>query len=413
MRLLYTFFIYLYGLAVLVASLFNSKAKQWIKGRKNIFERLQKELIINDKPLIWIHAASLGEFEQGRPLIEAIKKKHPKYSILLTFFSPSGYKVRKNYELADFVFYLPLDTPRNAKRFLEIAPIQLAVFIKYEYWYNYLNVIQKKEIPLVFVSCIFRPKQVFFKFYGSWFLKHLKKVNWFFVQTTDSLNLLEKAEITSGSYSGDTRFDRVASIAEQSKPNELVSQFKGDSKLFLAGSSWPEDEALIYPLLNKFPDLKIIFAPHQIDTKHIREIEKKTNGRSILYSAANAENILKKQILIIDNFGLLSSLYRYADYTLIGGGFGVGIHNTLEAATFGMPIYIGPNYEKFQEAKELIELGAIEVVRDAETLEKSLLHFQAFPDKRLAKGQIARKYVQSKTGATQHILQFLEKNNWL
>lgn len=413
MRFVYTLFISIYGFGLQIASLFNPKAKQWIQGRKALFTRLEKALERNNKPLIWIHAASLGEFEQGRPIIEALKAKHPEYGILLTFFSPSGYEVRKNYELADYVFYLPLDTPKNAKQFLAIAHIKLAVFIKYEYWYNYLNALQKNKIPVVFVSAIFRQKQPFFQVYGSWFLNHLKKVDWFFVQTQESLALLHKKGIENASLSGDTRFDRVAAIAKLAKPNPLVALFKGESKLFLAGSSWPKDEALIYPLLQNFPDVKIIFAPHQIDIKHITDIKKQCDGKAIFYSEANKENIQGKQVLIIDNFGLLSSLYRYADFTLIGGGFGVGIHNTLEAATFGMPIFIGPNYEKFQEAKDLVNLHTIFVVEDTESLQNRLEYFISNPEKRLEKGQKARAYIQAKIGASQHILETLEEKKWL
>jgi len=408
MRFFYTLFIFFYGWSIKLASLFNTKAKQWTSGRKDIFTQINTALKENNKPLVWVHAASLGEFEQGRPLIEALKEKHPEYGILLTFFSPSGYEVRKEYELADFVFYLPLDTPKNAKRFLDIVPVRLAIFIKYEYWYNYLKAIRRKEIPIVFVSAIFREKQPFFKFYGSWFLKHLKQVDWFFVQNQNSLDLLKKAGITKASLAGDTRFDRVADIAKMAKENTIIEQFKGDSKLLLAGSSWPEDEALIYPILQKIPELKIVFAPHQIDEKHIQSIEKNCGEKALRYSQVTEENINKKQVLIIDNYGLLSSLYRYADFTFIGGGFGAGIHNTLEAATFGMPIFIGPKYEKFQEAKDLVSLHAIEVIEDTKQLEQSLVDLLSNPDQRIEKEEKTRDYVKSKTGVTARIIEHLE-----
>ena len=413
MRLLYTLFIFVYGWSIKLASLFNTKAKQWTRGRKDIFKHINEALKENDKPLVWVHAASLGEFEQGRPIIEELKNKYPDYGIVLTFFSPSGYEVRKNYDLADFVFYLPLDTPQNAKRFLDLVPIRLAVFIKYEYWYNYLKAIRRKEIPIVFVSAIFRAKQPFFKLYGSWFLKHLKQVDWFFVQNQNSLDLLKKVGISNASLAGDTRFDRVDDIAKKAKENAIIEQFKGDSKLLLAGSSWPEDESLIYPLLEKFPDLKIIFAPHQIDENHIQSIEQNCKGKALRYSQAVKQNKNEKQVLIIDNYGLLSSLYRYADFTFIGGGFGAGIHNTLEAATFGMPIFIGPKYEKFQEAKDLVSLHAIEVIEEAKLLEQSLVNLLSDPDQRIEKGQKARDYVKSKTGVTNHIIKHLENKNLL
>jgi len=413
MRLIYSLFIFIYGLIIKLSSLFNAKAAQWTKGRKDIFPRIEQMLEYNKKELIWVHAASLGEFEQGRPIIESLKEKHPEYGIILTFFSPSGYEVRKNYELADFVFYLPLDTPQNAKRFLDLLPIRLAIFIKYEYWYNYLKAIRRKEIPIVFVSAIFRAKQPFFRFYGSWFLNHLKQVDWFFVQNQNSLDLLKKVGISKVSLSGDTRFDRVADIAKKAKENTIIKQFKRDSKLFLAGSSWPEDEALIYPLLEKFPDLKFVFAPHQIDEKHIQAIEKNCTGKSLRYSQATKDNVNEKQVLIIDNYGLLSSLYRYADFTFIGGGFGAGIHNTLEAATFGMPIFIGPKYEKFQEAKDLVSLHSIEVIKEAKELEQSLEYLLSNLDQHIEKGQKARNYVKSKTGVTNHIIKHLENKNLL
>lgn len=413
MRFIYTLSIHFYAFIIRLASFFNPKAHLWISGRKDIFKRMKKALGDNKKPVIWVHAASLGEFEQGRPIIEALKKEHPEYAILLTFFSPSGYEVRKDYELADYVFYLPMDSPKNAKRFLEIAPIKLAIFIKYEYWYNYLHAIRRKEIPILFVSAIFRAKQPFFQVYGTWFLKHLKQIDWFFVQSQASLALLEANGIFNASLSGDTRFDRVAAIATQAQANAMVEMFKGDSKLLLLGSSWPQDEALIYPLLQKHPDLKIIFAPHLIDDSHIAEIEKKSLGKAILYSNARLENCSEKQVLIINNFGLLSSLYRYADFTFIGGGFGAGIHNTLEAATFGMPIFIGPNYEKFQEAKDLVDLGAIEVINEYSALEKSLNNLIAKPEQSIEIGKKASEYVKSKIGATEHIIETLENKNWI
>jgi 3-deoxy-D-manno-octulosonic-acid transferase len=411
MRLFYSLGIYIYGLVIRMAALFSPKAKQWIQGRNNIFKRLKSELSQENRPLIWIHAASLGEFEQGRPVLEEIKKTHSDYAILLTFFSPSGYEVRKNYALADYIFYLPLDIPGNAKRFLGITQVKLAIFIKYEYWYNYLHYLAQKKIPLVFISAIFRPNQIFFKAYGKWFLEKIKKADWFFVQTQESLALLNQKEIKDASLSGDTRFDRVKDIANQAKSNALVQAFKGHSELLLAGSSWPEDEALIYPLLKSHPDLKIIFAPHKIDEKHLLHIENQSGEHCIRFSKATAEILSTKKVLIIDNYGLLSSLYRYADFTFIGGGFGEGIHNTLEAATFGMPIFIGPNYQKFAEAKDLIDLEVIHVVENTSSLQKHLNLFLESESKSIQVGLKAQHYVESKTGATQHILDQLKNKN--
>jgi 3-deoxy-D-manno-octulosonic-acid transferase len=413
MRLFYTFSISIYGWLIQIAALFNSKAADWVNGRKQIFERMENALAGNPKPLIWMHCASLGEFEQGLPVLEAIKKNHPHYGILLTFFSPSGYEVRKNYEKADFVFYLPLDLPKNAERFLNLSKIELAIFVKYEYWYNYVAALRKRKIPLVVISAIFRPNQLFFRFFGRWFLNHLKQINWFFVQNQESIILLKKKGIQQNSLSGDTRFDRVASIAKNAKPNKIIENFKGNSKMLLVGSSWPADEQVIYPLIRKMPTLKIIFAPHQIHQNHLQEIQNKTESLSVLYSKANMDNVIAKQILIIDNFGLLSSLYRYADFTFIGGGFGAGIHNTLEAATFGMPIFIGPKYDKFQEAKELIQLKVIEVIENQEQLEQKLFFLLENPNASAIKGKAAHQYVQSQTGATTHILSTLETKKYI
>jgi len=411
MRFFYRFSVVLYGFFIRLASLFNAKAAQWVSGRRNLLKIIEKDMTEVQKPLIWLHCASLGEFEQGRPVLEKLKETHPEYGILLTFFSPSGYEVRKSYPLADYVYYLPLDTLKNARAFLNLVPVKLAIFVKYEFWYNYMHVLQTRNIPLVFVSAIFRPQQSFFRFYGSWFLKQLKKTTWFFVQNQQSLQLLKSVGISQASLSGDTRFDRVAEIARQAAPNEFLPQFKESQKLLLAGSSWPQDEALIYPLLDRFPKLKVVFAPHQIDEKHLEQIEQNCQNKSVRYSNAKPDILKEKQVLIIDNFGLLSSLYRYADFTLIGGGFGAGIHNTLEAATFGMPIFIGPNYQKFQEAKDLINIGAIEVITEALVLQTKLESL--VNDKNLATkmGEAARSYVQKQTGASMHIVTHLEKQN--
>lgn len=411
MRFFYRFSVVLYGFFIRLASLFNAKAAQWVSGRRKLLQTIEKDMANQQKPLIWLHCASLGEFEQGRPVLEKLKETHPEYGIVLTFFSPSGYEVRKSYPLADYIYYLPLDTLKNARAFLNLVPVKLAIFVKYEFWYNYMHVLQTRNIPLVFVSAIFRPQQNFFRFYGSWFLKQLKKTTWFFVQNQQSLQLLKSVGISQASLSGDTRFDRVAEIARQAMPNEFLHAFKGSQKLLLAGSSWPQDEALIYPLLDHFPELKIVFAPHQIDEKHLEQIEQSCQNKSVRYSKANPDKLKEKQVLIIDNFGLLSSLYRYADFTLIGGGFGAGIHNTLEAATFGMPIFIGPNYEKFQEAKDLINTGAIEVITEALVLQTKLENLINDKDLATKIGEAARNYVQKQTGASMHIVTHLEKQN--
>ncbi len=408
MRVFYTILIQLYSLAASLAGLFNAKAKLWTDGRKNLLYRIKSDVLPFNGKTIWIHSASLGEFEQGRPLIELIKEKYPRSRIIITFYSPSGYEIRKDYPLADYVYYLPADTPSNARDFLNIVKPDISVFIKYEYWYNYLYELDRLKIPVVFISAIFRPQQVFFKFYGAWFLNHLKKVNHFFVQNEVSKDLLEEVGISQVSISGDTRFDRVVGIAQDIKPNKLVELFKGNQNLFMAGSSWPEDEKCLLPLLKAAPEMKFIIAPHLIDDAHISQILQ-LFPNSISYSKATASNISLYQVLVIDNMGMLSSLYQYARFALIGGGFGAGIHNTLEAATFGMPIFIGPNYHKFQEAKDLIDKGVAFVFEDAQQLTTAFESLKSDTDKYQAVVKSSKKYVQSKTGATQMILDLVEE----
>ncbi|NOR88088.1 MAG: 3-deoxy-D-manno-octulosonic acid transferase [Bacteroidales bacterium] len=407
MRLFYTIGIHLYKLLIRVAALFNQKASLWLKGRKDLLKKLEVDLAQYSGKTIWIHSASLGEFEQGRPLIENLKQQHPELKILVTFFSPSGYEVRKDYPLADFIYYLPIDTVSNARQLISLIKPELVIFIKYEFWFNYLNELHKKQIPVVFISTIFRPQQYFFKFYGSWARKHLKNVKHFFVQNEASKNLLKGVGIDQVSISGDTRFDRVASIAQQVKPNNLVEVFKGTQPLFLAGSSWPEDEKSLLPLLAEYPDMKFIIAPHLIDAAHIFQIMQ-LFPNSISYSKATTSNVSSYQVLVIDNIGMLSSLYQYANYALIGGGFGAGIHNTLEAATFGMPIFIGPNYHKFQEAKELIAEDVAFVFKDAQQLNTVFESLNNDQVKYRRVVESSQRYVQSKTGATQMILDLLE-----
>lgn len=403
MRVFYTILIRLYSLIAGFAGLFSSKAKLWSNGRKNLLNKIKSEVLPFDGKTIWIHSASLGEFEQGRPLIEEIKNNYHQVRIIITFFSPSGYEIRKDYALADHVYYLPADTPSNAHDFLSIIKPDISIFIKYEFWYNYLNELDKLKIPVVFISAIFRPQQVFFKFYGSWFLNHLKKANHFFVQNEDSKNLLENAGIAQVSISGDTRFDRVVSIAQNVKPNKLVEHFKGDHSLFLAGSTWPEDEKHLSSLVEHFPNTKFIIAPHIIDAAHISQIQQ-LFPNSIKYSKATISNVSAFQVLIIDNMGMLSSLYQYANFALIGGGFGAGIHNTLEAATFGMPIFIGPNYYKFQEAKDLIDDEVVFVFENTEQLFSKLNKLNSDTTRYQSVVESSKRYVQSKTGATEMIL---------
>lgn len=408
MRFLYNIGIYIYGLVARIIARFFSdqKAQQWVRGRKDLLPRIQNDLKNEKSPIIWFHSASLGEFEQARPLIEKLKKERAGFRILITFFSPSGFEIRKNYPLADYVYYLPEDTPSKAFKFIEFVKPKIAVFIKYEYWYNYMNQLYKKNIPLIVISSIFRPSQSFFQFYGGWFLSHLDKVSHFFVQNDVSKALLEEVGIKRVSISGDTRFDRVAQIAAQLEEDEIVRAFKNEQLLFLGGSTWPEDERLISYISETYRNLKLIIAPHQINESRIAGIEK-LFPKSIRYSQAEKKGVNAYKLMIIDNIGILSSLYQYADFAMIGGGFGAGIHNTLEAATFGMPIFIGPNYQKFQEAKDLIDLDVIKIVHTQKELVKSLEYFLLDKEKREHISSRSKAYVNSRMGATQMIFDYL------
>ncbi len=353
MVFLYNLSIKLYLLIVFIASHFNAKAKFFIEGRKGIWERMAKQVDPSCQT-IWVHCSSLGEFEQGRPVIEAIKQHDPNLRIFLTFFSPSGYEIRKNYPLADYIFYLPLDTKRNAKRFIRLINPQMAIFVKYEFWYHYLNELKNRNIPTYLVSGVFRANQIFFKPYGGWYRKFLNAFTTFFVQNNDSKNLLQSIGYSNVIVTGDTRFDRVAKIASEAKEIPLVRDFVANHQVLVAGSTWPKDEDIILPLANEFPELKIIIVPHEIDELHIQEIIRKSPIPPIRFSKPDFSKTTEAKILIVDTIGLLSSIYQYATVAYIGGGFGTGIHNTLEAAAYGIPVIFGPNYHKFQEANDLI-----------------------------------------------------------
>lgn len=404
MRTLYSISIFVYQIIIRLASAFNSKAKLWLEGRKGIFEKLTAQLS-NSAPedkIAWFHCASLGEFEQGRPLIEKYKIHHPGTKILLTFFSPSGYEIRKNYPGADFIFYLPADTLSNAKRFIDIVNPAVVFFVKYEFWFHYLYELKKRNIPVYLVSGIFRKEQHFFKSYGGWFRKQLGSFSHFYLQDEQSIALLNSIGYKNTTLAGDTRFDRVWEIAKNTKPFPLIEKFRENSSVLIAGSSWREDEKIISVL--QPGDFKLIIAPHEIDEKHIDNIENQFAGFSTLrYSKATESNVSSAQVLIIDNIGMLSSLYRYAEIAFIGGGFGKGIHNILEAATFGLPVIFGPNYEKFTEAKELIRLGGAFSVTDQEEFTKTILLLKD-PQVLQTASHISKHYVGSRVGATDRIL---------
>ncbi len=402
--ILYNLSIYFYTIAIKIAAIFNFKAKLWIDGRKNIFKNLENTLDKTEN-IIWIHAASLGEFEQGRPLIEKIKQNNPNQKILLTFFSPSGYEVRKNYELADFVFYLPADTPYNAKRFIKIVSPAKIYFIKYEFWQNYLKQAYLKKIPIYLVSGIFRENQIFFKPYGKYYRKVLDYFTYFFVQNKTSENLLKKLGYNNVFVAGDTRFDRVYDIAKNSKDITVANEFTKNKFTIVAGSSWQADEILLFEFMKKHSGkIKLILAPHEIKQSNIKRIQESCPAKSILFSEANASNISDKDVLIINNIGMLSSLYKYGNIAYIGGGFGAGIHNVLEAAIYGIPVIFGKKYKKFNEAVNLINRKAAFSINNYQELE-SILN-KLIDDKLFLEsaGNESAKYVKENIGAVNIIL---------
>ena len=418
MLLLYNIALFFYRLFIFIAALFgNKKAKQWIEGRKNIFQKIEDALspITNHQsPITWIHCASLGEFEQGRPLIEKLKIGNEKLKIIVTFFSPSGYEVRKNYQGADYIFYLPLDTKKNAKKFINLIRPDMVFFVKYEFWYHYFTELHKRKIPVYLVSTIFRPEQIFFKEYGKLFRDLLKTVSHFFVQNKTSADLLKTIGITNVTISGDTRFDRVYDTCQNIKKSPVIEQFKQNKKILLAGSTWAEDEKIIYDLPLEKYGLKLILAPHEVHESHIQSIIQQFSStlapsQIIRYSQANENNVKEMQMLIIDNIGMLSSLYQYGEIAYIGGGFGKGIHNILEAATFEMPIFFGTNYHRFQEAKELIKLGSAFSINNADELKNKIEALCGNKHLLYELSQISKKYVEDNTGATSVIIEYLKK----
>lgn len=400
---MYNFVIYIYLFAVKLVSLFNPKVKLMVKGHSEVFDIL-KSKIEKDKKYIWFHAASLGEFEQGRPLMERIRRQYPEYKILLTFFSPSGYEVRKNYQGADVICYLPFDTPRNARRFVKLANPCMAFFIKYEFWQNYLKNLQKHHVPTYSVSSIFRKNQVFFRWYGGKYFKVLTRFTHLFVQNEVSKELLASLNIRNVDVVGDTRFDRVIEIFEQAKQLPLVEQFKKNSMVMVAGSSWQPDEDIFIRYFNEHPEMKLIIAPHVIGESHLTEIIGKLKRPYVRYTQATPENVKQADCLIIDCFGLLSSIYRYGEIAYVGGGFGVGIHNVLEAAVYGIPVLFGPNNQRFQEARQLLETkGCFEIHNYEEFKEKMdrLMTDAPYLEKC---GKLSGDYVKQHAGASDKVM---------
>lgn len=436
---MYNIAIYIYLIGVAIGSLFNKKIKKMWRGEREAVDLL-KEKVDPTAKYVWFHAASLGEFEQGRPLIEQLRATHPEYKILLTFFSPSGYEVRKNYEGADIVCYLPLDTIRNARRFLRAVHPVMAFFIKYEFWYNYLHILRHRGVPVYSVSSIFRPGQVFFKWYGRNYAKVLHCITHFFVQNEVSLQLLKGIGIDEATVVGDTRFDRVLQIKEQAKKLPIVEAFKGingkgdackddlseyacnddlsedackdnlsengckSCKVFVAGSSWQPDEDIFIRFFNDHPDWKLIIAPHVIGEDHLAYILDKLQMKAVRYTQATEQSAAEARCLIIDCFGLLSTIYRYGEIAYVGGGFGVGIHNVPEAAVWGVPVLFGPNNKRFQEAQDLLACKGSFEVTDYDSFNTIISRLISDDKFRHQCGEASANYVKSRSGATDIIM---------
>jgi 3-deoxy-D-manno-octulosonic-acid transferase len=413
LRFLYTVFILLYGFVIRVASYWNNKAKDWHNGRKNLFTDLQQKITSEDN-LIWMHCASAGEFEQGKPVLEALKKHYPKYKVLVSFFSPSGFNVAKKNPLPDYISYFPLDTKRNAERFIQIVQPKLVLFVKYEFWYYHLKSINDRKVPLLLISALFRKEQLFFKWYGLFYLKMLHLFSWIFVQDQAAYQLLKQYNIENCSINSDTRFDRVITIAEDFKEITFIKNFIGNSKVIVAGSTWPKDEELLSEAV-AINNTKLIIAPHELDKDHIENLLNLFPG-AVTFSTLQLLNGTRvhQNTLIIDNIGMLSRLYNYATITYIGRGFNKsGIHNTLEAAVYGKPVLFGPNYQKFKEARELIAAKAAFSVNNSGEVIEVVSKLMSDTTLLQQTGDAAKKYVYENKGATKRIIDHIQENRLL
>ena len=410
MILLYNLLVFLGRQLARVAALFNAKTRLLVKGHQQDIQKIKEAFTTNKAQVIWVHCASLGEFEQGRPIIEAFKKSYPYIKIVLTFFSASGYEVRKNYNLADWVFYLPWDTSKNASQFIDAVKPVLAIFVKYEFWFHYSNELKKREIPLLSISSIFRKEQVFFKSYGKFYRSILAKFTYFFVQNEESLKLLQSIGIQNTTLAGDTRFDRVKSLVNQGVEIEIAKRFKADQKTFVIGSCWPNDLSVLAPFINeKSTQLKFIIAPHEITESFITSIEKALNVSCVRFSQA-ANKLEEASVLIIDNVGMLSRLYRYGEFAYVGGAFGKGLHNILEPACYGVPIFFGnKNYRRFQEAVDLINRGGAFAVNDFQDL-KVKYELVNTPQTFLLACDVTQQYIEENLGATKKIIDYCSTN---
>ncbi len=414
-KFLYDIFLFIYSIGIRIASAWNPKASKWIKSRKNIFTEINLKLQTSNHKLIWMHCASLGEFEQGRPLLEELKIKNEGLKIVLTFFSPSGYEVMKNYKGADHVFYLPMDSAFNSKRFLDILNPSLVLWVKYEYWFYYLQELHRRNIPTVLVSGIFRQNQPFFTWYGAIWRKMLGSFTHFFVQNEESKDLLKTIGFTNNvSVNGDTRFDRVLEIANTFEPLPLIEEFCGDSKVIVAGSTWEEDEIELLHFVKAHPEIKFIIAPHEIDEENLNDVKLEFKNSIFLSQLAADDRRPTSNVLIIDNIGMLSRLYKYATIAYVGGGFGDdGVHNVLEAAVYGKPVVFGPVYEKYEEATGLVNAEGGISINGPLKLEGILNALLNDGGERKRRGVAAENYVLAHSGASQKIIRFIQENRLL
>lgn len=410
MGFLYQLGINLAALLLPVSRFFSPKMKLFINGRKQSFAVLEHQVDKNQN-YIWFHVASLGEYEQGLPVMEEIKAKYPKNKLVLTFFSPSGFEIRKNNKIADITIYLPLDTKQHVKRFLDLVQPKMVFFIKYEFWPNYLFELKNRSIPTYLISGIFRKNQLFFKWYGGFYRKALLCFDHFFVQNDTSAQLLKSINFNNSTVNGDTRFDRVAQIVERVQPLDFIAEFKNNSTTIVIGSSWIDDETVYLPYLNNSKNIKFIIAPHNIKEEEITRLIGKIDKKTVRYTNYKAEDLKDADVFVIDTIGILTQIYAYADIAYVGGGFKTGLHNILEPATYGTPVVIGPKYSKFQEAKDLVALGSCIVINDTKELTTTFNRLISDLNYRKELGQKNREFVLKNKNATKVIMDFIERNH--
>lgn len=409
MKFLYQLGINLTAFLLPVSRFFSPKMKLFIDGRKKSFAVLENQIDKNQE-YIWFHVASLGEYEQGLPVMEEIKEKYPEYKLLLTFFSPSGFEIRKNNKIADITIYLPLDTKQNVKRFLDLVQPKMVFFIKYEFWPNYLYELKNRNIPTYLISGIFRKNQLFFKWYGGFYRKALQSFDHFFVQNDTSAQLLNSINFNNATVNGDTRFDRVAQIVERAQPLDFIAEFKNNTTTIVIGSSWVDDENVYLPYLNNSKNIKFIIAPHNIKEEEITRLISKIDKKTVRFSNYKNEDLKDADVFIIDTIGILTQIYAYADIAYVGGAFKTGLHNILEPATYGTPVVIGPKFSKFQEAKDLVALGSCLVVNNTEELSTTFNRLISDLNYRNELGTKNREFILKNKNATKVIMYFIERN---